>query len=130
MQIRRLFRVVFFRYALVSYQVHDLAILLKPDGRLMRFLYLLFFVVFLAVGFVLAILNSAPIKLNYYYGWLEMPLSFLILGVLLVGIFLGIFARTWGNLRLRRKCSRLTREATIAKQEVSNLRTLPVKSPG
>lgn len=130
MQIRRLFRVVFFRYALVSYQVHDLAILLKPDGRLMRFLYLLFFVVFLAVGFVLAILNSAPIKLNYYYGWLEMPLSFLILGVLLVGIFLGIFARTWGNLRLRRKCSRLTREANIAKQEVSNLRTLPVKSPG
>ena len=94
----------------------------------MRFLYMLLFVFFLLAGFVLAILNSAPVKVNYYYGWLEMPLSFLILGVLLVGIVLGLFARLWGNLRLRRKCSRLTREANLAKQEVTNLRTLPVKS--
>lgn len=94
----------------------------------MKYLYLLFFVVFLAVGFVLAILNSAPVKVNYYFGWLEMPLSFVILGVLLIGILLGLFARAWGNLRLRRKCSRLTREANLAKQEVSNLRTLPAKS--
>lgn len=94
----------------------------------MKYFYALFFIFILIVGFVFAILNSAPVKVSYYYGWLEMPLSFLILASLMCGIGLGFFVRLWSNLRLRRKCSRLNREATVAKQEVSNLRTLPVKS--
>lgn len=94
----------------------------------MKYIYILCFLAFLAVGFVLAILNSAPIKINYYYGWLELPLSFAMLGVFIVGVALGTTSKIWGNLKLRRKCSKLARDASITKQEVKNLRTSPVKS--
>jgi len=94
----------------------------------MKYLYLLFFLVLLVIGFVLAILNSAPININYYYGWLEVPLSFALLAVFIVGLLLGTSSKIWGNFKLRRKYSRLAKEASLTKQEVTNLRTSPVKS--
>jgi uncharacterized integral membrane protein len=69
----------------------------------MRFIYLILFVVFLAIGFVLSILNSAPIKINYYYGWLEMPLSFALIGTFVIGLMSGLSFKVWSNLVLRRR---------------------------
>lgn len=94
----------------------------------MKFIYLLLFIVFLALGFVLSVSNSAPIKINYYYGWLEIPLSFALLTTLVIGVFLGLTVGVWKNLTLRRKISTLSREASITKKEVTNLRTFPVNS--
>ncbi|PHS73470.1 MAG: hypothetical protein COB22_01910 [Cycloclasticus sp.] len=93
----------------------------------MRFIYLLLFIFFLAVGFVLSILNSSPIKINYYYGWLEMPLSFAILSVFILGLLIGLSSKTISNLVLRRRYSKLSKEAAVNKKEVSNLRTYPAK---
>ncbi|MEW4982857.1 MAG: LapA family protein [Cycloclasticus sp.] len=93
----------------------------------MRFLYLLLFVVILVVGFVLSILNSAPIQINYYYGWLEMPLSFALLTAFILGTLIGLMAKVWSNLVLRQRYSALSKEAAITKKEVSNLRTYPAK---
>jgi uncharacterized integral membrane protein len=93
----------------------------------MRFIYLILFVVFLAIGFVLSILNSAPIKINYYYGWLEMPLSFALIGALVIGLLIGLSFKVWSNLVLRRRYSTLSKEASVTKEEVSNLRTYPAK---
>ena len=93
----------------------------------MRFIYLLLFVFFLVLGFVLAILNSAPIKINYYYGWLELPLSFALLAVFVVGILIGLGSKVWSNFVLRRRYSTLSKQAAVTKKEVSNLRTYPAK---
>jgi len=57
-----------------------------------------------------------------------MPLSFALLTTLVVGVLLGLTVGFLKNIKLRRKISALSREATIAKKEVTNLRTLPVNS--
>lgn len=93
----------------------------------MRFFYLFLFVIFIIIGFVLAVLNSAPIKINYYYGWLELPLSFALLISFVVGAFLGLSAKLWKNHVLRRQYNRLAKDAELTKKEVSNLRTYPAK---
>lgn len=93
----------------------------------MKFFYVLLFISFLLIGFVLSILNSAPIKINYYYGWLEMPLSFVILVTFITGILIGYMVNTWSNMRLRRRYSALLKKASLSKKEVSNLRTLAIK---
>jgi len=93
----------------------------------MRFIYLILFVAILVVGFVLSILNSAPISINYYYGWLEVPLSFALLAVFILGVLIGLSSKIWTNLALRRRYSKLSKEAAVAKKEVSSLRTYPTK---
>lgn len=92
----------------------------------MKFIYLLLFIIFLTLGFVLSVSNSAPININYYYGWLEIPLSFALLTTLVVGVMLGMSVGVLKNLKLRRKLSKLSKQASITKQEVTNLRTFPV----
>jgi len=93
----------------------------------MRFIYLILFVIILVLGFVLSILNSAPISINYYYGWLEVPLSFALLAVFILGVLIGLSSKIWSNLALRRRYSKLSKEAAVTKKEVSNLRTYPTK---
>ncbi|MAV30416.1 MAG: hypothetical protein CL866_05955 [Cycloclasticus sp.] len=93
----------------------------------MKFLYLLLFLIVLVFGFVLSILNSAPVKINFYYGWLEMPLSFALLAAFILGTLIGLSSKIWSNLVLRRRYSKLSKEADITKREVSSLRTYPAK---
>ncbi|HIL93531.1 MAG TPA: LapA family protein [Cycloclasticus sp.] len=93
----------------------------------MRLVNLLLFVVILAVGFVLSILNSAPIKINYYYGWLEIPLSFALLGAFITGALIGLSSKIWSSLVWRKRYGKLSKQAAISKKEVSSLRTYPTK---
>jgi len=93
----------------------------------MRFIYLILFVAILVIGFVLSILNSAPISINYYYGWLEVPLSFALLAVFVLGVLIGLSSKIWSNLVLRRRYAKLSKEAEVTKKEVSSLRTYPTK---
>jgi len=93
----------------------------------MRFIYLILFVAILVIGFVLSILNSAPISINYYYGWLEVPLSFALLAVFILGVLIGLSSKIWSNLVLRRRYAKLSKEAAVTKKEVSSLRTYPTK---
>lgn len=93
----------------------------------MRFLYVLLFISILVVGFVLSILNSAPIKINYYYGWLEIPLSFALLGAFILGTLIGLSSKVWSNQVLKHRYRKLSKETAVAKKEVSNLRTYPAK---
>jgi len=93
----------------------------------MKFLYLALFVVFLVLGFVLSILNSAPISINYYYGWVELPLTFALLAAFILGAVIGISTKVWSNLVLKQRNSSLSRRAKISEKEVSNIRTSPLK---
>jgi len=93
----------------------------------MKVLYMILFVVFLVLGFVLSILNSAPININYYYGWVELPLSFALLIAFIIGTALGVSTKVWSNLVLRQRNSSLSRRAKISEKEVSNIRTSPLK---
>jgi len=93
----------------------------------MKFLYVALFVVVMVVGFVLSILNSAPININYYYGWIEIPLSFALLIAFVLGTAIGISTKVWSNIVLRQRYSSLSKKAKISEKEVSSLRIYPTK---
>ncbi len=75
----------------------------------MKLIYILLFLVFLTAGFILSILNSAPINVNYYYGWLEIPLSFALLTAFILGVFLGLFSSAKRRFLLRYRMRALKR---------------------
>lgn len=101
----------------------------QRDELIMKIIYILLFLVFLTTGFILSILNSTPINVNYYYGWLEIPLSFALLTAFILGVFLGLFASVKQRLLLRYRMKTLKRNAkgNISK-ETSGIRANSLKS--
>lgn len=91
-------------------------------------LYFLFTfpLVFLATTF--SIKNSHIVAISYYFGinWL-LPLSVLLLIVFVLGIFFGYLASLKTVIRMQRLATAARNEARQAEQEVSNLRSLPLK---
>ena len=91
------------------------------------------FVVLLAVlvfGLFFGLLNAEPVKLDYYLGSRELPLSLVLVCTLLLGALIGAFASIGIMLRCRRKIARLKKEVSGSKRELSNLRTLAVTDGG
>lgn len=82
-------------------------------------------VVVIAAGF--AVVNDAPVTLNYYVGTFTLPLSILMVLTLIIGAALGAFALMFSTLRLRYENRRLTKKLSISEQEIDSLRILPIK---
>lgn len=80
-----------------------------------------------AVGALFAVLNAAPVNLNYYFGSVEIPLSLVLVITFAVGAVLGIVAGLGLIMRLKAQNRRLRRAADLAEKEVVNLRNLPIK---
>jgi len=80
----------------------------------------------LAVTFSLK--NSHTVTISYYFGihW-PLPLSVLLLIVLVIGIIFGYLASLKTVIRMQRMAASARNEARRAEQEVSNLRSLPLK---
>ncbi len=91
------------------------------------------FIILLAVlvfGLFFGLLNAEPVKLDYYLGSRELPLSLVLVCTLLLGALIGAFASVSMVLRYRRKIGRLEKEIRGSKRELSNLRTLSVSAGG
>lgn len=82
--------------------------------------------VFLAATF--SIKNSQIVTVSYYFDfhWL-VPLSVLLFVVLVFGICIGYLASLKTVIRIQRQANAAKNEARQAEQEVSNLRSLPLK---
>ncbi len=80
------------------------------------------------VGVTFALINHTPVSLDFYVTQVMLPLSVIILlavgGGLLPGFILSLFLL----LRIKRENRRLKRQHDAIRKEVTNLRTLPVKS--
>ncbi|MEO5342062.1 MAG: lipopolysaccharide assembly protein LapA domain-containing protein [Gammaproteobacteria bacterium SHHR-1] len=92
--------------------------------RLIRFLLLLLVVM---LGAAFALLNAGPVLLDYYYGSIELPLALVITAALLLGALAGVLAALASGLRVRRELASLKRSHRLDRQEIDNLRALPVK---
>jgi lipopolysaccharide assembly protein A len=88
---------------------------------------LIIFLFFLIVGAAFAILNSEMVKLDYYFSFIELPLSIVLIAFMSLGALLGIFACSSLMLRLKHENNGLKRQATMVKEEVKNLRTIPIR---
>jgi len=93
----------------------------------LTFIKLLIGLVILIVGAALATLNKGQVILNYGAGSIETALPLALLGSLGLGLLLGFVAGLTLWLRVRRENARLRRDAQLAREELNNLRALPLK---
>jgi len=79
------------------------------------------------LGLSFALMNAESVQLNYYFGSVEAPLSLLVVVAIIVGAGLGVLASTGIVLRQKRELAKLRKSQKLATQEISNLRSLPLK---
>jgi uncharacterized membrane protein YciS (DUF1049 family) len=83
-------------------------------------------IVFFAATF--SVKNSHIVTISYYFDihWL-LPLSALLFIVFVTGVFIGYLVSLKTVIRIQRAANVARNEARQAEQEVSNLRSLPLK---
>ena len=93
----------------------------------MKLVKLFFFVFFLILGAAFAVLNADKVRLDYYFGIAELPLSVVLIAFIALGAVLGIVACSSILVRLKHENSGLRRKARMVREEVNNLRTIPLR---
>jgi len=91
---------------------------------------LLFFAFLFSIGIValsFALMNVDEVKLSYYLGSIEAPLSLIVVLSLSLGALLGAAAVMGVVFRLKRENNKLARSIRSSKKELTNLRSLPLK---
>jgi len=89
---------------------------------------LIFVILFLMIGVTFALVNHAPVSLDLYITQITLPLSVIILLAIGCGLLLGSVLSLFFFLRVKSENRRLRRQNAAIRKEVTNLRTLPVKS--
>lgn len=93
----------------------------------MRYIKLIFILLIMMIGAAFAVMNAETVRIDYYFGVQELPLSVILVAAVGLGAILGVLATLSGSLRLRRENMSLRHKAKMARQEVNNLRALPIK---
>ncbi|MGD2119917.1 MAG: LapA family protein [Chromatiales bacterium] len=93
----------------------------------MKLVKLLFIVFFVLIGAAFAVMNAEQVILNYYFGNTQLPLSLVLIAFMAIGAALGIIACSSIMMRLKHENSGLKRKAKMVKEEVNNLRTIPLR---
>jgi len=94
---------------------------------MVRIVYSFIFLVLVIFGIVFAVLNAEPVKLNYYFGSEEVPLSLIIVFAMIVGAILGVVASASMIFSNRREVMKLRKSVELAEKEVTNLRAIPIR---
>lgn len=95
---------------------------------MMRIIGLIIVLVVLVFGLFLGVLNNSPIKMDYYVGTLELPLSLVLAFTLLLGAVLGAVSSIGIILKLKLEISRLRKKVRGSNIELTNLRNLSLKA--
>lgn len=90
-----------------------------------RIFSLVFFLIVLICGLFFGLLNAAPVRIDYYFGQRELPLSLILVLALLAGAVCGVLAALGMIFRKSREIARLRKELKISGKELGNLRSLP-----
>lgn len=94
-----------------------------------KLIYTAIIFVIVILGVVFAVLNAEPVRLNFYFGAKQLPLSLALILATLVGALLGVLASIQLIIKSRREVARMRRAAEIAEKEIANLRAIPIKNP-
>ncbi|MGD8587339.1 MAG: LapA family protein [Chromatiales bacterium] len=93
----------------------------------MRILKLFIIIIIMILGAVFAVLNAEPVRFNYYFDSVELPLSLILTTALGVGVVLGILSGFGLVVGLKRQNVTLKRRSRLVNEEIRNLRNLPLK---
>ena len=94
---------------------------------MVRIVYSFIFLVLVIFGIVFAVLNAESVKLNYYFGSEDVPLSLIIVFAMIVGAILGVVASASMIISNRREVMKLRKSVELAEKEVTNLRAIPIR---
>ena len=92
-----------------------------------RIIYLILILVVTIFTVTFTLLNSQPVKVNYYFGSYEIDLLVVVVICLVIGAFLGIMAALGKVFSLKQEMSRKEKKIKITEKELENLRSLPLK---
>lgn len=92
-----------------------------------RVLYLAFALLVALAGLAFHVRNDTPVTLDYVAGSVEISLSWVLVGALVCGVFLGVLAMSASLLRIRLENRRLARRGEQIEREAANLRALALK---
>jgi len=92
-----------------------------------RIIYLILVLVVTIFTVTFTLLNSQPVKVNYYFGSYEIDLLVVVVICLVIGAFLGIMAALGKVFSLKQEMSRKEKKIKITEKELENLRSLPLK---
>ncbi len=93
-----------------------------------RIVALLFALIVIVIGLSFAMLNPNPVGLDFYFGALTLPLSLWLVIAFAVGVVLGLSVMAGVVLRQRWALARLRREVNSTREELSELRKLPIRN--
>lgn len=94
----------------------------------MRIVQGVFLFAIFVIALAFAVINADPVRLNYYLGSSELPLSLVLIVAFAVGAVMGLAVNLGRILRLRHVISQLRRAARITEQELANLRAIPLRN--
>lgn len=91
-----------------------------------RLVDLITIIIIVILGLSFAMLNTAEVQLNYYFGVTSTPLSLLLVIMLLVGAILGALSTFGILLRQRAEIARLRRRTKMEHKALTERAKLPV----
>lgn len=94
----------------------------------MRIVQGVFLFAIFVIALAFAVINADPVRLNYYLGTSELPLSLVLIVAFAVGAVMGLAVNLGRILRLRHVISQLRRAARVTEQELANLRAIPLRN--
>ncbi len=83
--------------------------------------------IILMIGLTFHLKNNQLIKLNYYVDVIDIPLSWLVVIVLIIGSILGLLASLPIIIKLKRDKMILKKKIKNSEKEINNLRVMPIK---
>ncbi|TQE98623.1 MAG: LapA family protein [Spiribacter salinus] len=93
-----------------------------------RLVWLALALVVIAIGLSFAMLNPAATELDFYFGRLALPLSLWLVIAFALGALLGMVAALGIITKQRWQLARLRREVASSRDELSELRKLPIRN--
>ena len=83
--------------------------------------------IILMIGLTFHLKNNQLIKLNYYVDVIDIPLSWLVVIVLIIGSTVGLLASLPIIIKLKRDKMILEKQIKNSEKEINNLRVMPIK---
>jgi len=96
-------------------------------GLSMRIAKFIIILIIMMLGAIFTVLNAEPVLFNYYFGSRELPLSLIITAALGAGVMIGILSGIGMVFGLKRENAGLKQRARLAREEVKNLRSIPLQ---
>jgi len=93
----------------------------------MRYILYLFWFIVIVFGVTFSVLNAQSLNINYYIAQSTVQLPVILLISLVLGAALGVIAMLPIVLRAKNAARKLRNQVKHIEQEVTNLRTIPIK---